>query len=93
MVFNKKILVYLLLGLICSAIICLVIGLILYITAEAEVILQSAPNYSQLLQNKALKMFVGTALIIVGSVCFSVPSLILLVLLTKKAFTEHKNKI
>lgn len=81
-----------LLGVMVAALICLTVGLIIFITAKNQIILETAQNYTQLLQDKAIKMFIGTAMIIIGAVGFSIPSIILTVLTVKSLFDDGKKE-
>lgn len=89
---KKKTLVAVALGILIAALICIIVGLIIYLTALHTEIISGTENYVQLNAARSGKIILGLAMLIVGLSCFSLPAVVLLILLISFAVSAIKNR-
>ncbi|MBE7089124.1 MAG: hypothetical protein E7370_06420 [Clostridiales bacterium] len=86
---NKKTVFYAFLGLLLVMVVCLAVGIILYLTAKGIQIPENALNYTQLLQQKAIKIIMGNTLMIVGGVGAFISIAVIIGVAIKKIIDER----
>jgi hypothetical protein len=89
---NKKVLVGVLLGILMAAVVCIVVGLIFYLSAVNTNLVVGSSDYAQLSAAKNSKLLMGMICIIVGASCFILPAAGLLIILINYAVTAIKRR-
>jgi lipoprotein signal peptidase len=89
---NNKLVIYLMLGILAAAVICIVAGLITYLVAANTTILKTAENYSELVYNRNYRMALGLTVTYVGIVIAIPPVIVLIVFFIINAVAANKNK-
>lgn len=85
---NKKHLTWVLTGVLAAAVICVVIGLIIFYVSQGIAIPQDAPDFAELNAARAAKIFAGLVIICVGAASAVVPLIALTVLLIMRLLSK-----
>ncbi|MGN0814325.1 MAG: hypothetical protein ACI4MH_03745 [Candidatus Coproplasma sp.] len=88
---NKKSLIAVLLGILVAALICIIVGIIIYFNAFGIQLDKNAADYSTLLQQKNSAMAMGSLIIIVGCSSFILPAVALIVIMIVNAVSAAKH--
>lgn len=88
---GKKTLIALLSGVLIAAIVCIVVGLIIYIPAANLRLDSAAADFSTLSQQRSAQMALGSLILIVGCSAFVLPAAALIVLMIIYAVSAFKN--
>ncbi len=78
---NKKHLAWVLTGVLAAAVICIVVGIIIYFVSQGIVVPKDAPDFSELNSARAAKILTGLVIICVGAASAILPLIALIVLL------------
>jgi lipoprotein signal peptidase len=89
---NKKLIIYLMLGILAAAVVCIIAGLITYLIAANTTILQTAEHYSELVYARNYRMALGLTITYVGVAIAIPPLVVLIIILIINAVSAHKNK-
>lgn len=90
---NKKTLIALLCGVLAAALICIAVGLIIYIPALNISIDKAAADYAALSQQKSSLMALGMLIMIVGCSGVIIPALALIVIMIINVVSAANNKL
>ncbi|MGN0818389.1 MAG: hypothetical protein ACI4L9_05400 [Candidatus Coproplasma sp.] len=89
---NKKTIIAVLSGILVAALICIIVGTIIYFPAANTRLDSSAADYATLLQQKNSSIALGLIILIVGCSGFIMPAIALIVIIIIDALAAVKNR-
>jgi hypothetical protein len=89
---SKKLVTIVLCGILLAAIVCLVVGLVLYFTALNTTLTVGSSDYEKLSSIRNTNLLMGMICVIVGVSCAALPTLALLVILITYAIDAIKRR-